>query len=55
MADFSRLTASITTLKGNSEALIAKVGVEDPAIQAGINAAQASVDAINTEVLTKLP
>ena len=55
MADFTKLTASVATLKADADALIAKVGVEDPAIQAGIDAAQASVDAIDADVKTKLP
>ena len=55
MADFSKLTTSIATLKTDAEALIAKVGVEDPAIQAGIDAAQVAVDALDAEVKTKLP
>ena len=54
MADFSKLTASLTQLKTDTESLIALVGVENPEIQQGIDAAQASVDAIDAEVKAKL-
>lgn len=54
MADFSKLNASVAQLKEDAEALIAKVGVEDPAIQQGIDAAQAAVDAVDAEVKAKL-
>ena len=68
MADFSKLEAvnasskdAIATLKTDAEALIAKVGVEDPAIQQNIDAsvvaAQENLDATNAidaEVKAKL-
>jgi len=55
MADFSKLDADLVQLKSDAEALIAEVGVEDPAIQVGIDAASAQVVAIDAEIKAKLP
>jgi len=55
MADFTALNAAVATLKTDAEALIAKVGTEDPAIQQNIDAVTTAVNAIDTEVKTKLP
>ena len=54
MADFSVLNGNIAQLKTDAEALIAKVGVEDPAIQQGIDASAAAVAEIDAEVKAKL-
>ena len=54
MADFSVLTANVAQLKTDAEALIAKVGVEDPQIQVAINQAASDVAAIDDEVKAKL-
>ena len=54
MADFSVLNANIATLKTDAEALIAKVGVEDPSIQQNIDASAAAVAAVDAEVKAKL-
>ena len=54
MADFSVLNANVAQLKTDAEALIAKVGVEDPQIQVAINQAAADVAAIDDEVKAKL-
>jgi hypothetical protein len=54
MADFSALNAAVETLKGDAEALIAKVGTEDPSIQQNIDAATAAVNALDGEVKSAL-
>ena len=55
MADFTALNNAVATLKTDAEALIAKVGVEDPTIQQNIDAATTAVNAIDAEVKAKLP
>ena len=55
MADFTALNANIAQLKTDAEALINLQGTEDPAIQAGINAAAQAVADIDAEVKAKLP
>ena len=52
MADFTKLNNSILALDTKVTALLAlpPVTVEDPAIQAAIDAASASVDAITAKV-----
>ena len=54
MADFTALNNAVATLKTDAEALIAKVGVEDPAIQQNIDAATTALAAIDAEVKAKL-
>ena len=54
MADFSKVNASFDQLEVDVKALEGLVGVENPAIQAGIDALQVRADALDAEVKAKL-
>ena len=50
MADFSKFDASFATLKSDVEAFIATAKGADAAFQAQIDAKQAEIDALDSEV-----
>ncbi len=55
MADFSKLDASVSKLKTDTETYIAAVAAAKAAVQPGIDNAQVAVDAIDAEVLAATP
>jgi len=55
MADFTKLNTDIATLATDADALIALKPTEDPAIQTGIDAAAAAVQAVDAKVKAALP
>lgn len=59
MADFTTLNANVSTLQSAANTLIAAIptgtGVEDPAIQAGIDSAANAVSAVTSQLVAATP